>query len=159
MTKTAKNIFSIVFIAILFIQYFTFINNSNKTITVFSEANSDILDYSNYLIDFKDELSTKNFKNKFSILKNNDYQIKKIYPNINEIWPNNIKEELSEYSFDNLENFITNYIDKLKKYNLSEEISNVDISGIRINRVLIYTSKENIKKLKSQYNNIEYQKK
>ena len=159
MTKIAKNIFSIIFIAILFMQYFTFINNSNKTITAFSEANSDILDYDNYLIDFKDELNTKNFKEKFSILENNDYQIKKLYLNINETWNNNVKKELSEYSFDNFENFITNYIEKLKKYNLSDEISDVDISGVRINKVLIYTSKKNIEKLKSQYNNIEYQKK
>ncbi len=125
---------------------------------VFSETVSDINNYSEYLVDFKNTLSSKNFNEKFSILEKNKYQIKKLYSNIRETWNEKIKEELKEYSFDNLENFVSHYKNILQKNNLSDEIPNIDISGIIINKILIYTSKEEIDKLKQQYN-IEYQKK
>ena len=158
MTKFARSILSFLFIIVLVFQYYIFINNENKTVMVFSETVSDINNYSEYLVDFKNTLSSKNFNEKFSILEKNKYQIKKLYSNIRETWNEKVKEELSEYSFDNLENFVSHYKNILQKYNLSDEIPNIDISGIIINKILIYTSKEEIDKLKQQYN-IEYQKK
>ena len=159
MTKIFKSIFSIILITILIIQYFIFIGNSNKTVSVFSEINSSVDDYSNYLVDFYDTLNTENFNEKFSILNNNDYEIKKLYLNINDTWGNDLKNKLSEYSYDSLENFIINYKNNLTKYNLAEEIPNVDVSGIKINKVLIYTSEKNIEKLKKTNSEIEYIKK
>lgn len=158
MTKFARSILSFLFIIVLVFQYYIFINNENKTVMVFSETVSDINNYSEYLVDFKNTLSSKNFNEKFSILEKNKYQIKKLYSNIRETWNEKIKEELKEYSFDNLENFVSHYKNILQKNNLSDEIPNIDISGIIINKILIYTSKEEIDKLKQQYN-IEYQKK
>lgn len=158
MTKIVKPILSFLFVIVLIFQYYVFINNDNKTTMVFSETTSDINDYSDYLVDFKDTLSSKFFNEKFSVLEKNKYQIKKLYLSVKETWNEKVKEQLSEYSFDNIENFVSRYKNILQKNNLSDEIPNIDISGIIINKVLIYTSKEEIEKLKQQYN-IEYQKK
>ena len=154
MTKIIKPFLSFLFIIVLIFQYYIFINNDNQTIMVFSETTSNMNDYSNYLVDFKDTLNSKNFNETFSILEKNTYQIKKLYISVKEIWNENLKKELNEYSFDSLDNFVSHYKQTLHKYNLSEEITNIDISGIMINKVLIYTSKENIQKL-----GLEYQKK
>lgn len=158
MTKFVKPILSFLFVTILIFQYYIFINNDNKTVMVFSETVSDINNYSDYLVNFKDTLNTKNFKEKFSILKENKYKIKKLYLSIRETWNVKVKAELSEYSFDNLEKFVSYYKNILQKNNLADEIPNIDISGITINKVLIYTSEESIKKLQKKYN-IKYQKK
>jgi len=154
MTKIIKPFLSFLFVIVLIFQYYIFINNDNQTIMVFSETTSNMNDYSNYLVDFKDTLNSKNFNETFSILEKNTYQIKKLYISVKEIWNENLKKELNEYSFDSLDNFVSHYKQTLHKYNLSEEITNIDISGIMINKVLIYTSKENIQKL-----GLEYQKK
>lgn len=158
MTKIVKPILSFLFVIVLIFQYYMFINNHTKTTMVFSDTTSNINDYSDYLVDFKDTLSSKNFNEKFLIMEKNKYQIKKLYLSVKETWNKKAKEELSEYSFDNLENFVSHYKNLLQKNNLTDEIPNIDISGIIINKLLIYTSKEEIEKLKQQYN-IEYQKK
>jgi len=158
MTKIVRPILSFLFVIVLIFQYYMFIDKDNQTTMVFSETVSDINDYSNYLVDFKDTLNSKNFNEKFSLLNKNQYQIKKLYLSVKEIWNEELKKELGEYSFDNLENFISYYKKNLQKNNISEEIPNIDISGIIINKVLIYTSKENIRILEQQYN-IEYEKK
>ena len=157
MTKIVKPILSFLFVIVLIFQYYMFIDKDNKTTMVFSEAAFNIYDYSDYLVDFKDTLNSKNFNEKFSILEKNKYEIKKLYLQVNEVWNEKAKEQLSEYSFDNINNFVSHYKNTLQKNNLSDEIPNIDISGVIINKVLIYTSKENIEKLE-QYN-IEYEKK
>ena len=154
MTKINRSILSFLFFIVLIFQYFIFINNDEQTLMTFNENNSNINNYANYIIDFKDTLNTKNFEDKFSVLDKNTYQIKKLYININKTWSLKLKKELSEYNFDDLNKFILYYKNILHKYNLSEETINIDVTGIKINKVLIYTSKENILKL-----GMEYQKK
>lgn len=158
MTKFLKHIFSLIFIFILMIQYIIFISDNNKTVTVFSEAVNYSNNYSNYLVEFNGLLSTKNFNVFFNVLNTDEYQIKKIYPNYDKAWNNSIKNYISSYSYDNLENFINYYKTKLKENNLAEEASNVDVYGIKINQMIIYTSEANIEKLKTSYPKIEYKK-
>lgn len=158
MTKFVRPILSILFVNILIFQYYIFVNSDNKTFAVFYEETSDINNYSNYLIDFKDNLTTKNLIDKISLLGNNKYEIKKLYLKTNEIWNEQVKVKLSEYSYDTIENFVSYYKNILKKYNLADEIPNIDISGIIVDKILIYTSKESIELLSKNYN-IEYEKK
>lgn len=158
MTKIVKPSLSFIFITGLILNYYIFININNNTITTFNESNSDMFNYSNYLLDFKNTLNTKNFNKKISILEKKQYKIKMLYMNVNKTWDNNLIEKISEYSFDNINNFIKYYKEQLKNHNLIEEVPNIDIFGIKISRVLIYTSKENIEKLVKSYN-ITYEKK
>jgi len=158
MTKFLKRIFSVIFIFILMLQYMIFISDNNKTVTVFSEATNYSTNYSDYLIELNGSLSTKNFNEFLNILNTNEEQIKKIYPYYNRTWNKNIKNDLTQYSYDNLNNFIEYYKNQLKQNNLDEEISNIDIYGIKIEKVLIYTTEHNIEKLKQAYPIIEYKK-
>lgn len=158
MTKIVKPILSFLFIFTLIYNYYIFMDNNNNTMAVFNESNSENFNFSNYLIDFKGTLNSKNFNEKFSILENNKFEIKKLYLSTKDNWNNIVKNKLQEYSFDNIENFISNYKKELQRNNLIDEIPNIDIYGIKINKVLIYTSKENIKKLMDKYN-IGYEKK
>lgn len=158
MTKFVKPILSFIFVLFLIFGYYTFINKGIETKTVFSENISYDNNFYNYILDFKDTLNSKNFTNKFSILEKDKYQIKKLYVSVNEMWSDKIKEQLKEYNFDNINNFILNYKKTLQRNNMSDEIPNIDISGIKINKVLIYTSKENIETITNKYN-IKYEKK
>ncbi|MBE6152944.1 MAG: hypothetical protein E7166_01765 [Firmicutes bacterium] len=154
MIKINKSILGFLFLIVLIFQYFIFINNDEQTLMTFNENNSNINNYANYIVDFKDTLNTKNFEEKFFALEKNTYQIKKIYIDVNKTWNLKLKKELSEYNFEDLNKFVLHYKQTLHKYNLSEETINIDVTGIKINKVLIYTSKENILKL-----GMEYQKK
>jgi len=159
MTKFLKRIFSLIFISFLMLQYMIFISdNNNKTVTVFSEAVNYSQNYSEYLVELNGSLSTKNFNNFFAVLNKDEYKIKEIYPNYNKGWNNTVKNYISYYSYDNLENFMNYYKNKLKENNLEEEISNADVYGIKIDKILIYTTEANIEKLKNNYPNIEYKK-
>ena len=158
MTKFVKSVLSFLFVLFLIFGYYTFINQDIEIKTVFSENISYDNDFYNYILDFKDTLNSKNFNNKFSILEKDKYQIKKLYVSVNEMWNEQIKEQLKEYNFDNINNFILNYKKTLQKHNMLDEIPNIDIYGIKINKVLIYTSKENIETITNKYN-IKYEKK
>lgn len=151
MKKNIKSILSFLFAIVLIFYYCMIDDNNIKTVSVFGETVLNMNDYNNYLVDFEDNLSTKNFNEKFSVLEKNKYEIKQLYLNVNELWEEHIKQKLSKYSYDNLDKFINYYKKVLSENNLIDEIPNVDTYGIKINKILIYTSKENINILKEKY--------
>ena len=158
MTKFVKPILSIFLVTILIFQYYIFINSDNNSLVVFNEENQNINTYSDYLIDFNDIITTKNIFEKIPLLKSDKLEIKKLYLKTNTLWSQKVKETLNEYSYDNLKKFTKYYKNILINNNLSDEIPNVDIYGIVIDKLLIYTSRENIELFSKKYD-IKYEKK
>ena len=93
MRKISKFIFSISFIFILIISYFNFVSYDN-TEEVFNEQNETLDDYDYYILYPNNELSTKNIDDYFKYILKSEYQIKTITPKINDIWNDNLKNEL-----------------------------------------------------------------
>lgn len=118
---------------------------SENTQTVFYEE-----DYNIYEIYFeKGELSTNNILNRFE-----NIQILTIYPYINPIYSDKI--ELKSYSFQNdfnIDKFKNKYIKELEDNGFKNEAVNININGIDIIKVKVY-SREDI----LQENNFNYKK-
>ena len=162
MTKKSTSIFSIIFIFFLIINYIYFIIPKEKTNTVFYELTEVVdnnSDYNYYYIEFNDSINTKNFNKINDMFSNLEYKIIEIYtiPSIkfNEVLQNKLKK----YSYDNINNYIKYYIENLRKYNLDEEINNVNVFGIKINKILIYTSKGNMEIIANKNKEIDYKEK
>ncbi len=160
MTKFSKYILSIVFLIILFIQYFTFIKNNNNTVSVFNQnKNQTNNEFNYYELTFKNGINIKNMKNYFSKLKSNEYKINIVTPKINPAWNNNLKENLESIEYTSIDKLFKYYLNCLEEYHLDEEINNTKIYGIEIEKLVIYTSNKNIKLLKASDNNLEYKQK
>lgn len=154
MSKYLKKIFSISFSLFLLFNYFAFIKNDAFNIkATFKElplsVNNDY-DFNDYYLEFNNNINTKNFNKYFSYFNNLEYEIKKIYPISNSNYNEDLTKKLSEYSFDNIDNFTNYYISNLKRYNLDEDINNVNVYGIKINKILIYTTKLNIEEISNK---------
>lgn len=107
-------------------------------------------DYGIYEIYFeKGELNTNNILNRFK-----DIQVLTIYPYINPIYSEKIK--LKSYSFQNdfdIEKFKNKYIKELEESGFKNEAVNINLEGISLVKVKVY-SKEAI----LQENNFNYKK-
>ena len=107
-------------------------------------------DYSIYEIYFeKGELNTNNILNRFK-----NIQVLTIYPYINPIYSEKIK--LKSYSFQNdfdIEKFKNKYIKELEESGFKNEAVNINLEGISLVKVKVY-SKEAI----LQENNFNYKK-
>ena len=107
-------------------------------------------DYGIYEIYFeKGELNTNNILNRFK-----DIQVLTIYPYINPIYSEKIK--LKSYSFQNdfdIEKFKNKYIKELEESGFKNEAVNINLEGISLVKVKVY-SKESI----LQENNFIYKK-
>jgi len=123
---------------------------SDKEITQLVFNQSDRYYYGYYLIDTsKSNITTKNILDFLDNIK-----ITKIYPNTNPLYRNFIN--ISEYKFNeilsskkNISNFISVYNDKLKENALIKEIETFNISGVKLNKIKVYASKEQIENLLS----------
>lgn len=154
MQKNKISIFSIIFLSFLIINYIKFLNPKEKTNPVFNELTKFVendTDYNFYYIEFKNKINTKNFNKIKEMLKNMDYEIIEIYTTPNQQYNEKLQNKLKRYSFDNLNNYINYYIENLRKYNLKEEVYNVEVFGIKIDKILIYTSKKNIEMISDKH--------
>lgn len=123
------------------------ITNNDSTKTVFNKL--DEYYYDIYMVDVSNEnINTKNIFDYFD-----EITILKIYPNNNPIYSKFINME--EYEFDtilsgkkNISNFVTTYNNKLKENALIKEVESFNVSGIKINKLKIYTSVEQVEKIK-----------
>jgi len=162
MKKKKTSIFSIIFISFLIINYIYFISPKEKTNTVFYELTETVKndnDYNYYYVEFKDGINTKNFNEINEMFANIDYKIIEIYTTPNIKFNDILQNKLKKYSYDNMKNYINYYIENLRNYNLDEEINNVNVFGIKIDKILIYTSKRNIKIISNKNKNITYKQK
>jgi len=112
-------------------------------------------DYNNFYLLFDEvELTTRNF---YGIL-NNNFEIKEIYPYINPLYENRfrIKKYVFNSSESSLSSFFKLYRDNLKDLTLDEEITKIDVYGIKIRLVLSHVKNEEMLKLLEAYPNIKY---
>lgn len=122
-----------------------FINKNDEAVPVFNEQSTE---YAMYILKFPNQnVSTNNLE---SIFK--DIQIIWLEPFVNILY----KERLNykQYHFEdisqkeNINRFKTNFLAKLQDNNYKLEAINLQISGIKINRMKVYSNEENIKNLK-----------
>lgn len=113
-------------------------------------------EYSMYILEFPNKnLSTNNLEDYF-----NDIQIIWLYPYINEIYKEKINYK--KYFFEpisldeNINKFKTNYLNYLNKYGYKTDALNYQISGIKIDRIKVYSKESDIKKINIE--NIKYRK-
>lgn len=140
---------------IIFIVFcsITLVNNNDSTKTVFNKL--DEYYYDTYMVDVSDKnINTKNIFDYFD-----GVTILKIYPNNNPIYSKFIN--IDEYEFDNIlsqkkniSNFVSMYNNKLNDNALIKEIESFNISGIKINKLKVYTSTEQIDKVKELLPNV-----
>lgn len=134
-----------VLIIIILICIFSLNIKSNKVLPVFNEYNNN---YDIYLLDIsKENINTFNIFEYFD-----DVKILEIYPYINPIYKKLLN--LSNYSFNtylsnkkNISLFTNLYLKKLDENSLKEELVKYRVNGIKINKIKIYTSSNNINNL------------
>lgn len=155
-----KKIFLLVFMLTL-----VFIFSSNfkeKTSLVFNdEEYIDNYDHEYFYITSKDiQLNTNNLNEYFDGF---DIKIMGIYPNLDKIYPDDLKKKLNYYSFSqlynnriNINNFTNKYVSLLKNNNYIEEGNMVYFDGIDIDKVLIYSSYNSIYEHDLKYHNFNY---
>lgn len=162
MSKHIKKIFSISFLLLFIIYYYAFIKgdafNIKATFYELPIYEDNEYTFNEYYLIFNNNLNTKNFGKIFSKFSNLEYEVRKIYPIVNTTYNEEITKKSSEYSFDNMNNFVNYYISNLKKYNLDEDINNVKVYGIKINKILIYTTEANIKEISNKIEGSKYKK-
>ena len=158
MTKKKNIIFSIIFMSILIFSYFVFISKDENTKPVFEEEkNEKTQKFDYYYVEFN-TLTTKNFDNIISKFDNKDFSITKIYTTPNPKYNEELIEELKEYSFDNINDFVEFYIKKLDEYKYDEDINNVNVYGVKIDKILIYTTRENLKSFSKKVDGVKYRR-
>ena len=122
-----------------------FINKNDEAVPVFNEQSTE---YAMYILIFPNQnVSTNNLENIFK-----DIQIIWLEPSINVLY----KERLNykQYYFEdislkeNINRFKNNFLTKLQDNNYKLDAINLQISGIKINRMKVYSNEENIKNLK-----------
>ena len=130
--------------------------SKTKTEIVYKEITNDNEYKEIYLFFENDILNTNNFEEYLKRVK-----IIKIYPYINPIYENKIKPNYS-YSFNyknhsyNLEKFKNDYIKKLTTIGLMNEVNEIQIKGITIKKVLVYSNLEELNEL-IKNKNIKYE--
>ncbi len=163
MSKNIKRLFSISFALFLIMNYYAFIKGDAFNIKqAFNELyvyEENQYNFDDYYLEFNNNLSTKNFEQIFNKFQNLEYEIKKVYPIVNTNYNEELNKKLSEYSFDNINNFINYYISNLKKYNLDDDINNINVYGIKIDKILIYTTKANIEEISNKIKDSKYKNK
>jgi hypothetical protein len=144
-------------------------NLNNITNKVFNDNNSNELlkhpnDYNDvYLLFDEYKLTTNNFIKLFSNLNNsNEIKIKTLYPYFNPLYENNLKHYISSFSFLNnnlllgINTLYEKYYNVLQDYGYHEEMTKVDIDGIRIRIVLVYVNNLELYNFLNTYPNIKY---
>lgn len=146
----------------LFLVFVFYSNYQEKTLLTFNEDEYiNNYDYDYFYVTSKDiQINTNNLNDYFS-----DYDIKVmgIYPNLDKIYDNNLKNKLSYYSFSqlyntniNINNFVNKYVSLLKNNSYIEEANMVYFDGIDIDKALIYASYNSIYEHNLKYHDFDY---
>lgn len=147
----------------LFLVFVFYSNSQEKTSLVFNEEEYiDNYDHEYFYVTSKDiQLNTNNLNDYFS---NYDIRVMGIYPNLDKIYDNNLKNRLGYYSFSqlyntniNVNNFTNRYVGLLKNNNYIEEANMVYFDGINIDKILIYSSYNSIYQHNLKYHDFDYQ--
>lgn len=142
----------LIFVTIIIVCFFLFINDSEETRLVSQEDIDD--SYQLYYLSFNN-LTTKNFSKYFD----DSFKIIGIYPKINPLYDYKIKEYLKYYPFKfntntkNINDFMNLYLEQMNLYKEKEKYL---INGIPIKIVKVYASTINIYKLMDKYTEIKY---
>lgn len=156
-----KKIFLLIVIVFLSILFFS--NSELRTIFVFNDReyqdNYDS-DYF-YISSNKIKINTNNLEKYFNY---DEMKIIGIYPNIDKIYNQTLKKNLSYYSFNPLKNlkininsFTNNFVSELKNNNYIDMGNMVYFDGINIDSVLVYSPYHYIYLHNQQYNLFNYQ--
>ena len=154
-----KKVFLLVFMCMLVFLFYSKVENN--TALVFKEEYIDNYDHEYFYVTSKNiQLNTNNLDEYFSYF---DIKIMGIYPNLDKIYIDNLKNKLSYYSFSqlysnriNINNFINKYVGLLKNNNYIEEANMVYFNGIDINKVLIYSSYNSVYEHDLKYHDFDY---
>lgn len=145
-------------ISVLLFLIFILSNSKKETVLVYNEISNNH-EYQQIYLQFEDNtLNTNNFDFYF-----NNIDVLKIYPYINPIYAGRLKANYNytftrtKHSLD-LERFKTSFVENIRKIGLVNEANNFETNGIIINKVLVYSSIENLKNQFSNYDYIKYSK-
>lgn len=139
-----KKIIFLLFLVALTLIFYS--SNSNDSIPVFNDTDYiDNYDHDYFYVSSKKvNLNSNNLEFYFD---KNDIKIVGIYPTLDKIFEDSIKKKLNYYSFSylynnraNINNFTNNYVSILKNNNYIDLANTVYFDGINIEKVLIYTS-------------------
>lgn len=152
-----RKIMTLVSLLTFIVFCFGTLEKNENTKTVFNKI--DQFYYDVYIIDVsKENINTKNMLDYFD-----NVDILKIYPSNNPIYSKFIK--INEYEFDNIlsdkkniSNFINIYNTKLKENALIKEVELFNISGIKLEKIRVYGTEEQISKLKELLPKIKIEK-
>ena len=145
-----RKIFVFVFIILLCLSFtFLSIKIERSSLVFYENKNS----YDVYVLDVsRENINTYNIDNYFDDLK-----ILEIVPYINPIYKKLFN--FSSYSFNtvlsnkkNVSLFISNYLNILNKNGLNDELVKYNINGVKIIKVKVYASNNDIKYLLNNYN-------
>lgn len=142
-----KVLFIIFFIFVLFLN-----KNNDKVTTTFIEY--DTL-YNKYNLDISScNITTKNINqiNKFNI------KIIALFPHIDKYYINILGNDLNYFYINNINNltlFNNYYNSLLKKLGLNNYKNYVNINGIKIDKVIIYSKNSDLNNLKREYSCIK----
>jgi len=153
-----------IFVLFLFIVLLNIlVSPKNKSlVTVFNEdlktASSD--DYKIYTVyTSTDNINTNNLK---EILNNFNSKYINIMPYINDIYKNKIENQINYYQLDttnyeiSITRFIDNYLKVLKSNGLYKDINMVNVEGVKISKIEVFTSINELNKIINKYPNVTY---
>lgn len=130
-----------------FFIWIVFLFPKEASISVFEESNENEGQFSYFDI-YPKSITTQNFALQFE-----GYQVIQIMPKMNPLLEKQIKIELENYSFtddtieNNIYNFTKKYLAILEKHGFSKEKSSISIRGIPIQKVTLFTTLKEYKKL------------
>lgn len=153
-----------IFVLFLFIVLLNIlVSPKNKSlVTVFNEdlktASSD--DYKIYTVyTSTDNINTNNLK---AILNNFNSKYINIMPYISDIYKDKIENQINYYQLDttnyeiSITRFIDNYLKVLKSNGLYKDINMVNVEGVKISKIEVFTSINELNKIINKYPNVTY---
>ncbi len=145
-----KSFFIYVIIISLFLLY-NYYSLPKQNIYVFSDNNEHHR--------FTLYLDKYNFNhNELDFLENYGIDILSVYPRNNlKLDLEEIKIKLTEFHYYTEEYLEKKYRDVLKRYSLYDDMEKIDLYGINIDKLVVYSNMENIKNLISDYPKITYE--
>ncbi len=151
-----RKIIILLFLFLLMNILLTF--KSEKDIPAFNYIDSRENDYDIYVLSFPN-LNTFNIINYFNDF---DIQILGIYPKINPLYENKVKNKLKYYSFEkgdlsnNVNRFTEYYLSILSNLGLNGEKEKIYLNGIKILKVKVYASNQELSRFMKRYSNMTY---
>ncbi len=142
----------IVLIFLLIVTYCFYFQKKENLEPVFSEKGINSIDeYRIYNLDVENlNVSTKTLEQYFFY---EEVKVLGVYPKLNNLYKNKLFGASNYYAFtsnsiySNLKNFESHFKRILQTYGLKEEISKIELEGISIKRVKIYTSNKIVNKI------------